>query len=114
MAINATTPGTGAASGLVVDAGSDTETHNPRIIWTDNSNAGSTTATTTGWAIADHGADATGALTANAPVTDSVLHGVAVMKLGSSDSEVASLDVGVGAMAWTTDGSLYIQAASDQ
>ena len=114
VAINATTPGTGAAAGMVVDAGSATETHNPRIIWTDNANASSTTATTTGWAISNHGADATGAITANAPTADSVLHNIAVMKLGTADSAIGTLDVGLGAMAWTTDGSLYIQSATDQ
>lgn len=114
VGINATSPGTGAASGVVVDTGSDTDTHNPRIIWTDNANSGATTATTTGWAISNHGADATGDITANAPVADSVLHNIAVMKLGSTDAQVPSLDVGLGAMAWSNEGKLYIQSATAQ
>ena len=113
LAINATTPGTGENAGICVDTGSSTEEHNPRLIWMNNANsAGASTNTTTGWAVADHGVLGIGD-NSDVPVADSVLHGIAVMKLGSSDSEVASLDVGIGAMAWTTDGSLYIQAASD-
>ena len=113
LAINATTPGTGAESGICVDTGSSTDAHNPRLIWSNNANsAGATTNTTTGWAVADHGTLGEGDF-ATVPVADSVLHGIAVMKLGTADTAISTLDVGIGAMAWTTDGHLYIQSSSD-